>query len=323
MCCFSRKRLIYLRTGVGDVGAGGSSVPPKVLICWKFGQNIWKSGKKPENISKYLGKIFENLSKNGAQRSLTSNMAPNVCRITSKDHFLEATPKNGRQNLHDNFLGKFGKFWAKILCTPKNSLAPTPMYLPYPTRPWQMFETDERIMSPKKYELGSRNTSPPQYLSINHSTSHRVWNGGILFLFRNVTCPIVQSSIWSSLSMHRCYEEPPNDLPATLLWRDALGDKAWVTLHEIQSPSSDLHRTPDQNTHIISDSWQERFPDSSSFCSFNLFTKRFTPNSVFNPNLISTPHIPVWLVLRSHIDFAVYNFAHKNPSTNYVPSCLI
>ena len=53
-------------------------------------------------------------------------MAPNVCRKTSKDHFLEATPKNGQQNLHDNFLGKFGNVWAKILCTPKNPLAPTP-----------------------------------------------------------------------------------------------------------------------------------------------------------------------------------------------------
>jgi len=44
------------------------------------------------------------------------------------------------------------------------------------------------------------------------------------FLFRNVTRPIVQSSIRSSPSMHRCYEEHPNDLPATLLWRNAIGD---------------------------------------------------------------------------------------------------
>jgi len=71
---------------------------------------------------------------------------------------------------------------------------------------------------------------------------------------------------------------------------------------------------------LISDSWQERFPDSSTFCSFNLFTKRFTPNSFFKLNLIYTPHIPVWQVLNPQIDFAVYNFAHQNPSTNYVPS---
>jgi len=35
--------------------------------------------------------------------------------------------KNGRQKLHDNFFVKFAKLWAKILCTPKNLLAPTPM----------------------------------------------------------------------------------------------------------------------------------------------------------------------------------------------------
>jgi len=70
---------------------------------------------------------------------------------------------------------------------------------------------------------------------------------------------------------------------------------------------------------LICDSFQEHFPDSSTSCSFNLFTKRFTPNSVFNPNLIYTPHIPVWLVLNPQLDFAVYNFAHQNLSTNYVP----
>ena len=29
--------------------------------------------------------------------------------------------------MHKNFLGKFGKIWAKLLFTPKNLLAPTPM----------------------------------------------------------------------------------------------------------------------------------------------------------------------------------------------------
>jgi len=78
-------------------------------------------GKIPENqnkIPKHLDKIPENLGKNGTQRYLTSNMAPNVCRKTSKDHFLEVTPKKSQQNLH-NFLGKFGKIWAKIL-SPQN-----------------------------------------------------------------------------------------------------------------------------------------------------------------------------------------------------------
>jgi len=62
-------------------------------------------GKIPENSNK----IPENLDKNGTQHCLTSNMAPNVCRKMSKDNFLEVTPKNSWQSLHDKFLGKFGK----------------------------------------------------------------------------------------------------------------------------------------------------------------------------------------------------------------------
>jgi len=57
-------------------------------------------------------------------------MTPNVCRKTSEDQFLDVPPKNGQQKLHDNFLGKFGKIWAKIFCTPKTLLAPTPMFTP-------------------------------------------------------------------------------------------------------------------------------------------------------------------------------------------------
>jgi len=48
-----------------------------------------------------------------------AKMAPNVFRKTRVDHFLDATSKNGRHMLNNNFLGKFGKIWAKILCTSK------------------------------------------------------------------------------------------------------------------------------------------------------------------------------------------------------------
>jgi len=64
-----------------------------------------------------LAKIPENLGK----------MALNVFRKTSEVHVLEVTPKNRSAKLHNKFLGKFEKIWAKILCTPKNLLAPTPI----------------------------------------------------------------------------------------------------------------------------------------------------------------------------------------------------
>jgi len=54
-------------------------------------------------------------------------LSPNVCRKTSEDHFLKGHTKKRSAKVAQNFLGKFGKIWAKILCTPKNLIAPTPM----------------------------------------------------------------------------------------------------------------------------------------------------------------------------------------------------
>jgi len=67
-------------------------------------------------------------------------MAPNVFRKTSKCHFLGGHTKKGSENLH-NFLGKFGKIWEIILCTRKNSLAPTPMLL---NSVWKMNSRDDK-----------------------------------------------------------------------------------------------------------------------------------------------------------------------------------
>ena len=82
-------------SGVGGGGTVGAREPPKVLICWKHGQNLWKFGQNPWNpnkIPKYLAKIPEHLGKNGAHHSLTSNMTSNICTKTSEDHLLKVTP---------------------------------------------------------------------------------------------------------------------------------------------------------------------------------------------------------------------------------------
>jgi len=84
-----------------------------------FVENPGKIPENPNNLPKYLGKIPENLGKNGAQGLQKNKWRP----------FLEITPQKGRQKLHDNCLGEFGKIWSKNLCTTKNSLARSPMIL--------------------------------------------------------------------------------------------------------------------------------------------------------------------------------------------------
>ena len=118
-------------SGVEDEGAGDASAPPKIVIIWKFGQNLlifgqnfWKSEQDPQISRKYLWKFGQQW---GPTLFYFKKLSPNVCRKTSEDHFLKGRTKNGRQKLHKNFLGKFRKIWAKILCTPKNVIAPTPM----------------------------------------------------------------------------------------------------------------------------------------------------------------------------------------------------
>jgi len=109
------------------VGGGVASAPPKVVICWKSGQNhwkfwqdLWKSGQNPWRSRK-----------TGAQRCFTSkNNAQRLQR--NKWHFLGGDTKKCLHDLRGKqFVGKspttifwasLGKFGQKSFAPPKNCL---------------------------------------------------------------------------------------------------------------------------------------------------------------------------------------------------------
>jgi len=110
-------------SGVGGGVQGVQAHPQKFWFVENPGKILENFGNIPENpnkIPKYLGQIPENLGKNGAPVLQKNKWRP---FIWMSHH------KNGRQKLHYNFLGKFGKIWAKILCTRKNLLFLRPMFM--------------------------------------------------------------------------------------------------------------------------------------------------------------------------------------------------
>jgi len=84
----------------------------------KIPKNLDKIPENPNKIPKYLSKILENLGKNSAKRSLDSNMAPNDCSKTSKDHSLGGHTKKRSEKIARLL---FGQVWEKL---GKNPLLP-------------------------------------------------------------------------------------------------------------------------------------------------------------------------------------------------------
>ena len=99
---------------VGDGDAGVASAPPKVLICWKSYQKLYK-----KKIRVQIAPDVDSFQE----------MMPKVCVKTHEDLILEVTPKIG---LHDfcgrkyvgksfakNFSGKFGEIREKSFAPQK------------------------------------------------------------------------------------------------------------------------------------------------------------------------------------------------------------
>jgi len=80
------------------------------------------------SFAENLSKIPENRGRNCAQRCLTSkNSTQGLQKNTRRPFCVYLRQIFLGKNCTENFLGKFGEIRAKILRTPKNLPAPTPM----------------------------------------------------------------------------------------------------------------------------------------------------------------------------------------------------
>ena len=70
---------------------------------------------------------------------------------------------------------------------------------------------------------------------------------------------------------------------------------------------------------LIEDCWQERFPDSNSFCSYNMFTKVAVDHSLFAAAPLRIPNIPPWSLQKPLVDFALLQFVHHTTSAFVAP----
>jgi len=65
--------------------------------------------------------------------------------------------------------------------------------------------------------------------------------------------------------------------------------------------------------------WQERFPDSPGFCSFNMSTKTEVDPSVFAAAPVRIPNIPPWSIQKPVIDLTLVQFVHQTASAFVAP----
>ena len=101
--------------------------------CWL---KLGKRARKSFDVMKIWAKSLKIRIKMARNVAWLYKMAPKVCRKTHKDLLLRSHKKRlhvpfwekiCRQKLHKNFFGQFGEIRGKILCIPKNLLAPTPV----------------------------------------------------------------------------------------------------------------------------------------------------------------------------------------------------
>jgi len=70
---------------------------------------------------------------------------------------------------------------------------------------------------------------------------------------------------------------------------------------------------------LTEDCWQERFPDSPGFCSFNMFTKTEVDLSVFAATPVRIPNIPPRSIRKPVIDLILLQFVRQTASAFVAP----
>jgi len=70
---------------------------------------------------------------------------------------------------------------------------------------------------------------------------------------------------------------------------------------------------------LTEDCWQERFPDSPGFCSFNVCTKTEVDHSVYSAASVRIPNIPPWSIQKPVIDLTLLPFVRQTASAFVAP----
>ena len=70
---------------------------------------------------------------------------------------------------------------------------------------------------------------------------------------------------------------------------------------------------------VIEDCWQECFPDSANFCSFNVLTKSTVTGDLLQANVLRIFDSPPWLLHHPKLDFSVLNFAQRSGTSTVAP----